>query len=51
VCSASCQISMSANVSYLPDAAPLNPKQEFTLAWKTVVDPSTLLSTQGRGGS
>jgi Carboxypeptidase regulatory-like domain len=28
-------------VSYIPDAAPLNSKQKFELAWKTVVDPVT----------
>jgi len=28
-------------VSYIPNAAPLNSKQKFRLAWKTVVDPVT----------
>jgi hypothetical protein len=28
-------------VSYVPDAAPLNSKQKFELAWKTTVDPVT----------
>jgi hypothetical protein len=28
-------------VSYIPNAAPLNPKQKFELAWKTTVDPVT----------
>jgi hypothetical protein len=28
-------------VSYVPDAAPLNPKQKFQLAWKTTIDPIT----------
>jgi Carboxypeptidase regulatory-like domain len=28
-------------VSYVPDAAPLNPKQKFELAWKTSIDPVT----------
>ena len=28
-------------VSYIPNAAPLNSKQKFELAWKTVVDPVT----------
>jgi hypothetical protein len=27
-------------VSYRPDAAPLNPRQKFQLAWKTVADPA-----------
>jgi hypothetical protein len=31
-------------VSYLPDAAPLAPKQKFELAWKTMIDPITFLS-------
>jgi hypothetical protein len=26
-------------VSYIPDAAPLDPRQKFELAWKTMVDP------------
>ncbi|HEY2458136.1 MAG TPA: carboxypeptidase-like regulatory domain-containing protein [Candidatus Acidoferrum sp.] len=26
-------------VSYIPNAAPLNPKQKFELAWKSLVDP------------
>jgi hypothetical protein len=30
-------------VSYVPDAAPLNAKQKFELAWKTAVDPVTFL--------
>lgn len=29
-------------VSYIPDAAPLTPKQKFELAWKTAIDPVTL---------
>jgi hypothetical protein len=28
-------------VSYIPDAAPLAPKQKFELAWKTMLDPFT----------
>jgi hypothetical protein len=28
-------------VSYIPNAAPLSPKQKFELAWKTTVDPVT----------
>ena len=30
-------------VSYVPDAAPLNAKQKFELAWKVAVDPVTSL--------
>ncbi|HXW61760.1 MAG TPA: carboxypeptidase-like regulatory domain-containing protein [Candidatus Acidoferrales bacterium] len=30
-------------VSYVPDAAPLTPKQKFGLAWKTSIDPVTFL--------
>ena len=30
-------------VSYIKNAAPLNPKQKFQLAWKTAVDPVTFL--------
>lgn len=26
-------------VTYIPDAAPLSPKQKFQLAWKTTIDP------------
>lgn len=29
-------------VSYVPDAAPLRPKQKFELAWKSAIDPATL---------
>lgn len=28
-------------VTYIPNAAPLSPKQKFELAWKTLVDPVT----------
>jgi len=28
-------------VSYVPNAAPLRPKQKFELAWKTMIDPVT----------
>jgi hypothetical protein len=28
-------------VTYIPNAAPLTPKQKFELAWKTVIDPVT----------
>jgi hypothetical protein len=30
-------------VSYVPNAAPLNRKQKFKLAWKTTIDPVTIL--------
>lgn len=30
-------------VSYIPDPVPLNPKQKFELAWKTVIDPVSLV--------
>jgi len=29
--------------SYVPDAAPLNPRQKFQLAWKSVTDPISIL--------
>ncbi len=37
-------------VSYVKDAAPLNSKQKFKLAWKTVVDPFTVLVVGGAAG-
>ena len=37
-------------VSYVSDAAPLNSKQKFTLAWKTVSDPSTFVFVGGVAG-
>ncbi len=37
-------------VSYVPNAAPLNPKQKFKLAFKTVVDPFTLFMVGGNAG-
>jgi hypothetical protein len=37
-------------VSYVPNAAPLNSKQKFKLAWKTVVDPFTLVFVGGAAG-
>jgi len=37
-------------VSYVPDAAPLTSKQKFELAWKTVVDPFTILLVGGLAG-
>jgi hypothetical protein len=30
-------------VSYVPDAAPLNARQKFRLAWKSTIDPVTIL--------
>ncbi|MGA7381214.1 MAG: carboxypeptidase-like regulatory domain-containing protein [Terriglobales bacterium] len=30
-------------VSYIPNAVPLTPKQKFKLAWKTTIDPITIL--------
>lgn len=29
--------------SYVPDAAPLNPKQKFKLAWKLAIDPTSFV--------
>jgi len=37
-------------VSYIPDAAPLTPRQKFALAWKTVVDPFTFVFVGGAAG-
>jgi hypothetical protein len=37
-------------VTYVPNAAPLNPKQKFELAWKTVIDPVTILLVGGIAG-
>jgi hypothetical protein len=37
-------------VSYIPDAAPLTPKQKFKLAWKTVIDPVTIAFVAGAAG-
>jgi len=37
-------------VSYVPNAAPLTPKQKFQLAWKSVVDPVTFLMVAGGTG-
>jgi len=34
-------------VSYIPNAAPLTPKQKFELAWKTTVDPVTFALNAG----
>ena len=30
-------------VSYVPDAAPLAPKQKFELAWRSIIDPITFV--------
>jgi len=37
-------------VSYIPNAAPLSPKQKFELAWKTSVDPITFAVTGAVAG-
>lgn len=37
-------------VSYVPNAAPLNAKQKFQLAGKTIIDPFTLLIVAGSAG-
>lgn len=37
-------------VSYVPDAAPLNTKQKFELAWKVAVDPVTSLGVGAVAG-
>jgi len=37
-------------VSYFPDAAPLSTKQKFELAWKTTLDPVTLVLTGAIAG-
>jgi len=37
-------------VSYVKDAAPLNSKQKFKLAWKAVVDPFTFVVVGGAAG-
>ena len=37
-------------VSYVPNAAPLTPKQKFELAWKTTIDPVTFLIVGGTAG-
>jgi hypothetical protein len=37
-------------VSYVPNAAPLNSKQKFKLAWKTVIDPFTVVFVAGVAG-
>lgn len=37
-------------VSYTPDAAPLTSKQKFEIAWKTLIDPATLIFVGGAAG-
>jgi hypothetical protein len=37
-------------VSYIPDAAPLTSKQKFRLAWRTVIDPFTVVFVAGAAG-
>jgi hypothetical protein len=37
-------------VSYIPNAAPLNTRQKFELAWKSTVDPVTFLITGAVAG-
>jgi Carboxypeptidase regulatory-like domain len=37
-------------VSYIPDAVPLNSRQKFSLAWKTVIDPVTILLVGATAG-
>ncbi|PYX52694.1 MAG: carboxypeptidase regulatory-like domain-containing protein, partial [Acidobacteria bacterium] len=37
-------------VSYIPNAAPLNSKQKFQLAWKTSIDPFTLVVVADTAG-
>ncbi len=37
-------------VSYVPNAAPLTPKQKFELAWKTTIDPVTFALTAVSAG-
>jgi hypothetical protein len=37
-------------VSYIPNPVALTPKQKFEIAWKTVVDPVTLLMVGGAAG-
>jgi Carboxypeptidase regulatory-like domain len=37
-------------VTYIPDAAPLNAKQKFELAWKSTIDPVTFLIVGASAG-
>ncbi len=36
--------------SYVPNAAPLSPKQKFQLAWKSTTDPVTIVATGALAG-
>ena len=38
-------------VSYVPDAAPLAPKQKFELAWRSTIDPFTFVGVARHCGS
>jgi hypothetical protein len=38
-------------VSYIPDAAPLNKRQKFELAWKTTIDPVNFVLTGATAGA
>lgn len=38
-------------ISFVPDAAPLNARQKFNLAWKTTIDPFTLLFAAATAGA
>jgi hypothetical protein len=37
-------------VSYVPDAAPLAPKQKFELAWRSTIDPFTVVGVAALAG-
>lgn len=37
-------------VSYIPDAAPMNPKQKFQLAWRVVRDPVSVMGVGALAG-
>ncbi len=37
-------------VTYVPDAAPLDTKQKFQLAWRSLVDPANFIVTAGIAG-
>ncbi len=37
-------------VSYIPNAVPLTAKQKYKLAWKTLIDPFTVVSVAGAAG-
>jgi hypothetical protein len=37
-------------VTYIPNAAPLNPRQKFHLAWRSLIDPFTFGVTAGIAG-